>query len=163
VRVAVTGTPGTGKTTAVERVDSDLPVVHLNDVVRDEGLYDERDPDRDSAVADLDALRDHVPADALVESHLAHYLDADRVVVLRCHPDTLRERLRGRGESEESAAENAEAERLDIVLAAAVERHGADSVYEVETTDRSPAETAAAVEAVLAGDRDPSAGEVSYL
>ncbi|MEF8773734.1 MAG: adenylate kinase, partial [Halobacteriales archaeon] len=32
MRVAVTGTPGTGKTTAVQLVKTDLPVVHLNDL-----------------------------------------------------------------------------------------------------------------------------------
>lgn len=37
MRVAVTGTPGVGKTTATALIDTTLDVVNLNDLVRDEG------------------------------------------------------------------------------------------------------------------------------
>jgi adenylate kinase len=166
VRVALTGTPGTGKTSVAAQLD--LPVVHLNEVIREEGLAAERDADRDSLVADVDAvaawLAENAPeGDHVVESHLAHLFDADRVVVLRCHPETLERRLRDRGESAASARENAESEALDVVLSEAVERHGREAVYEVDTTDLSPAAVAAEVAAVAAGEREPSAGSVDFL
>jgi adenylate kinase len=165
MRVALTGTPGTGKTSAAAALD--LPVVALNDVVEREGLWTDRDDDRDSLVADVDALGDWLATespdgDHVVESHLAHLFPADRVVVLRCRPDRLRERLTGRGVSGAKAAENAESEALDVVLGEAVERHGRDRVYEVDTTDLTPAETARAVAAVRAGEREPSAGTVDF-
>jgi adenylate kinase len=161
-RVAVTGTPGTGKTTATTLLDA--PVVHLNDLIREAGLWADRDDDRDSLVADLDAVREELGDwSGVVESHLAHHLDADRVVVLRCRPDALEERLRDRGEGEASAAENAESEALDVVLSEAVDRHGIENVYEVDATDRTPAGVADEIEAVIAGDRDPSAGEVDFI
>ncbi|MFC7080331.1 adenylate kinase family protein [Halorussus caseinilyticus] len=172
MRVAVTGTPGTGKTSAVEALEdetgfgeSGLEVVHLNDLIRDEDLWDERDEARDSLVADLDAVAERLAdrEELLVESHLAHHLDADRVVVLRCHPEELERRLTERGESDAKAAENAESEALDVILSETVNRHGVENVYEVETTDRSPDEVAAAIAAVVAGDREPSAGTVSYI
>ena len=164
MRVAVTGTPGTGKTTAVDRVEADLEVVDLNDLIREGGLHSGTDEDRESLLADLDALRERLQGreDLLVESHLAHHLEADRVAVLRCHPDRLRRRLLERGEPEPKAAENAEAEALDVVLSEAVEAHGLDSVYEIDTTDRTPDEVAADLEAILAGDRDPTAGTVDF-
>ncbi|MFC4552512.1 adenylate kinase family protein, partial [Halorussus sp. GCM10023401] len=99
----------------------------------------------------------------LVESHLAHHLDADKVVVLRCRPDELERRLTDRGESEAKARENAESEALDVILSEAVDAHGVDRVYEVETTDRSPEAVAEEIAAVLAGEREPSAGTVDYL
>ena len=189
MRVVVTGTPGTGKTSAVEALESsdefgdfDLDVVHLNDLIREADLWTERDAERDSLVADLDAVRERLDGreNLLVESHLAHHLEADRVVVLRCHPEELERRLRERGESEAKATENAESaepprtlarkarenaesEALDVILPEAVSEHGAESVYEVETTDRTPGEVATAIAAVVAGDREPSAGEVDYL
>jgi adenylate kinase len=165
MRVAITGTPGTGKTTATDRLDTDLDVVHLNDLIREEGLATGEDPDRGSLVADIDALRERLAdrEDAIIESHLAHHLEADRVVVLRCHPETLRERLLDRGEDESKADENAEAEALDVILSEAVDAHGLDSVYEIDTTDRTPDEVAADIEAVIAGERAPSAGEVEFL
>ena len=181
MRVVVTGTPGTGKTTAVRAADTGLEVVHLNDLVREADLATGEDPDRGSLVADLDAIADRLAGreDVLVESHLAHHLEADRVVVLRCHPESLRDRLLDRGEARPTsegnaesatppraltrkARENAEAEALDVVLSEAVAEHGREAVYEIDTTDRPPAAVAAALEAVVAGDREPTAGTVDF-
>ncbi|OIB56691.1 adenylate kinase family protein [Natrialba sp. SSL1] len=190
MRIAVTGTPGTGKTTVTElladrlageaEIDSEdgtedggvsdlgeVEVVHLNDVLAEEGLYTEVDPDRESKVADLDGLSewlDDRDADTLVvDSHLAHHFDADRVAVLRCAPDDLADRLRERGETEGKAAENAESEALDVILSEAVDQHGLESVYEIDTTDREPAAVADELAAVVAGEREPSAGEVDFM
>jgi adenylate kinase len=111
VIVAVTGTPGTGKTTATELLESEfdlgLDVVHLNEVIRAEGLTEGHDDERDSAVADLEAL--------------------------------------------------------DVVLAEAVDRQGPDAVYELDATDRSPEAVAEAIAAVVRGEREPSAGTVSFI
>jgi len=166
MRVAVTGTPGTGKTTATERLDADLDVVHLNEAVREHDLYDEVDEERDSVIVDLDAAREWLGDrdDVLIESHLAHHLDVDRVVVLRCHPEDLEDRLRERGdESEASITENAESEALDVILSEAVDRHGVESVYEIDATDRDPDAVATEIDAVVRGEREPSAGEVSFI
>ena len=170
MRVVVTGTPGTGKTSATDALaddregDLDLDVVHLNEAIRDEDLFGDVDEERDSVVADLDAIREWIGDrdDCVIESHLAHHLDADRVVVLRCRPEVLRERLQGRGESEASIDENAESEALDVILAEAVDRHGLAAVYEIDTTDRPPSAIAAEIDAVIRGEREPSAGTVDF-
>ena len=164
MRLGVTGTPGTGKTTATDLVESDLDIVHLNEIVREEGLYTEVDEERDSVVADLEAVATRLEGrdDVIVESHLAHHLDLDAVVVLRCEPTELERRLRDRGASAAKAAENAESEALDVILSEAVDRHGRDSVYEIDTTDRPPAAVAEEIEAVIAGEREPSAGTVDF-
>ena len=60
MRVVVTGTPGTGKTSAVDVLDTELEVVHLNDLIKDEDLWAERDEERDSLVADLDAVAERL-------------------------------------------------------------------------------------------------------
>lgn len=166
MRVAVTGTPGTGKTTATELVESDLDIVHLNDVIREEGLNEGADEERDSLLADFDAIREWLAErddDLLLDSHLAHHFDADKVVVLRCHPEQLRKRLLERGESESKARENAESEALDVILSEAVAEYGVDFVYEIDTTDRTTDNVAGDIEAVIRGERAPSAGTVDYL
>ena len=165
MRIAVTGTPGTGKTTATELLETDLDVVHLNEAIREEGLYERVDEERDSVVADMDAVAEWLGGrdNVVIDSHLAHHLDVDRVVVLRCRPDVLEDRLVERGEAEASAAENAESEALDVILSEAVETHGFDSVYEIEATERTPEAVATEIEAVIEGERDPSAGKVSYI
>jgi|AntRauTorcE11898_2_1112593.scaffolds.fasta_scaffold05527_2 adenylate kinase len=182
IRIGVTGTPGTGKSTATdllrERIEAGeydelgpVDVVHLNDVVQDEELYDDVDEDRDSVVVDLDALAawvDEYEAGTdttvvVLDSHLAHHLDVDRVVVLRCHPETLEARLTDRGEPAAKAAENAESEALDVILGESVNAHGTDAVYEIETTDANPDVVADAIADVVTGSRDPSAGTVDYI
>lgn len=163
MRVAVTGTPGTGKTSATERLEGEYDVCHLNEAIEREGLYTERDTERDSLVVDMDALGEYVgDREGIIESHLAHHLPADRVVVLRCEPAELEARLRGRGDSEAKARENRESEELDLILSEAVEEHGLEGVYEIDTTERSPAEVAHEIERVLADERGPSAGEVDF-
>lgn len=165
MRVAVTGTPGTGKTTATERLGADLEVVHLNAEIEARELTAGVDEARGSWIADLEAVADWLADrdDVVIESHLAHLLDVDRVAVLRCRPDVLVERLESRGEPAAKATENAEAEALDVILAEAVDRHGEARVYEVETTDADPDAVAADLDAIVAGRREPSAGTVSYL
>ncbi|QSG12654.1 Broad-specificity NMP kinase [Halapricum desulfuricans] len=164
MRVAVTGTPGTGKTTATDLLVSDFEVIHLNEVIRERDLTTGRDDERDTLITDLDAVASWLDdrEDVVVESHLAHEFDADRVIVLRCAPEVIERRLRERGESAESARENAESEALDVILGHAVQNHGEDSVYEIDTTDRTPESVAAEIDAVIAGEREPSAGTVDY-
>lgn len=165
MRVAVTGTPGTGKTSAVDRLETDLEVVHLNEVIEEHDFTIGYDDDRRTTVADLDAISKWLAerSDVVFESHLAHEFPADSVVVLRCHPDELESRLSERGEEPEKIVENAESEALDLVLADAVSAHGADNVYEIDTTDRTIVAVSEDIAAVIADDRDPSAGEVSFI
>jgi adenylate kinase len=165
VRVALTGTPGTGKSTATERLETGLHVIHLNEVIRERDLTAGRDTERDSAIADIDAAADWLDGrdDVIFESHLAHKFVADTVVVLRCHPEEIERRLRSRDESPASVAENAESEALDVILTEAVERHGTDSVHEIDTTDRQPSAVADEIAAAVDGRREPRAGTVSCI
>ncbi|GAA0721445.1 adenylate kinase [Halorubrum trapanicum] len=164
-RVAVTGTPGTGKSTATALLEDEYDVIHLNDRIKsDDDLWTERDADRDTLVADLDAVREELGDwSGVLDSHLSHRFDVDRVVVLRCHPEKIESRLRERGESDATAAENAESEALDVILSEAVAEHGAEHVYEVDATDSDPEEVAEAIRTAIDGEREPSAGTVNFI
>ncbi len=163
-RIAVTGTPGTGKSTATALLADEYDVIHLNERIRsDDDLWIERDAERDTLVADLDAVAGALGDwTGVLDSHLAHHFDVDRVVVLRCEPATVEERLLDRGESPETAAENAESEALDVILSEAVSTHGLGRVYEVDTSDLEPSTVADAIRAAIRGDREPSAGTVDF-
>ncbi|WP_435098970.1 adenylate kinase family protein [Halorubrum sp. N11] len=182
LRIAVTGTPGTGKSTATDLLADEYDVIHLNERIKgDDGLWTERDADRDTLVADLDAVREHLGDwSGVLDSHLAHRFDVDRVIVLRCHPEAIEARLRERGESDATATENAEpdepsralarkarenaeSEALDVILSEAVSEHGMENVYEIDTTDRDPESVAAALRDAIEGDREPSAGTVDFM
>lgn len=152
-RVALTGTPGTGKTTVAERLD-DVRVIHLNAFAKDHGLVDD---DGGVDVRLLDTYLTNELADredtVVFEGHLAHDLrDLDLIVVLRCAPDRLAQRLAERDWSKDKLRENMEAEALGVV---AVEADGrAPWVYEIETGDKEADEVADTVAAII---RDPGA------
>ena len=163
-RVAVTGTPGTGKSTSTSLLDDSFDVIHLNELIEgDPALWTDRDATRDTLTADLAAIRERLGDwSGLLESHLAHHFAADRVAVLRCHPETLATRLQSRGESPASIDENAEAEALDVILSEAVAEHGADRVYEVDTTDLSPAAVAEELRLIVRDEATPRVGTVDF-
>ncbi|CCC41620.1 adenylate kinase family protein [Haloquadratum walsbyi] len=162
-RLAVTGTPGTGKTTATEHADTS--VTHLNDIIHESEaeFTTARDQERDSLVVDLEAVSTWLGDwDGIIESHLAHYFDVDGVVVLRCHPEELECRLRESNESAASIKENLESEALDLILSEAVHHHGKEHVWEIDTTNRSPDEVADEIMDIYNGDRSPRVGIIDF-
>lgn len=151
--IAVTGTPGTGKTSACAVLAKrGYVVVDLDGFARREGLIVGRDAARGSDEVDVDALRDglHIPAKvAFLKSHYSHRMHVDLAVVLRCRPSVLRARLEARGWPPEKVRENVEAEAIDVILQEAVGR--LPFVFEVDTTSSTPAQTAEAILAILQG------------
>ncbi len=151
--VAVTGTPGTGKTTACDVLSRrGYVVLDLDAVARQGGFIVGRDESRGSDEVDVDALREslRVPAKiAFLRSHYAHEMAVDLAVVLRCSPAVLRARLEARGWPSEKVRENVEAEAIDVITQQAVERLAL--VYEVDTTRRTPEETADVILEILRG------------
>ena len=138
MKIALTGTPGTGKTTIsnVLRDDFGLKVIDLNEVIRTSQYYSGWDDNRNCGIVDLEALKAHPFADGLVlEGHISHHLPVDRVIVLRTNPAVLRGRLQKKGFSENKIHENVEAEILDVILVEALGLHG-NNVYEVDSTGK---------------------------
>src|SRR5660397_59262 len=106
--IALTGTPGTGKTTVCEvlrdhsQYKKQYSIIDVNKIVLDEKLYTGKDEARDTYEADMDKLEERVKqeigkktpgVDVILEGHLSHLLPADAVIVLRAHPVALRKRL----------------------------------------------------------------------
>lgn len=151
--IAVTGTPGTGKSSACEVLSRrGYVVVDLDDVAQRDGYIVGRDEVRGSDEVDVEALREglRVPAKiAFLKGHYSHQMDVNLAVVLRCRPSVLRSRLEARGWSPEKVRENVESEAIDGILQEAVGR--LPFVFEVDTTDAAPRETAEAILSILQG------------
>lgn len=150
--IALTGVPGTGKTTVAEHLADVLTVVSANELADRVDAVAGYDQERRATIVDEEALRERsrgaLPEDdTLVEGALAHHCDPNVVLVLRCHPDHLRDRLAGRGWTEAKVEENVMAETLDAILQ---EVHVEDA-WEIDTTDRTPTEIAQLIEAYLDG------------
>ena len=119
MRVALTGSPGTGKTTLAALLAPTFHVHAVRDLAEACGALGPLEGDGAHAV-DLDALLQHVqplPSDVLIEGHLSHHLTPDVIVVLRCAPETLRDRLEARGYGPDKVRANVEWELLGGVHA----------------------------------------------
>lgn len=153
--IAITGTPGTGKTTVADALRSKgYDVLDLNSFIRDNGLLGEFDAQRGTYDVDVVALRAelaHLGPRTLVEGHLSHFLDCDSIIVLRCAPSVLYGRLKGRGYGEDKVLENVQAEALDVILCESVD--SGRPVYEMDCT--SDIDTIiSGVEDILAGNTE---------
>jgi len=161
--VCITGTPGTGKSAvSAELANRGYPVVHVTDLI--EAYITGYDEDRQTRIIDTDRwVHDFVYTEGFIEGHLSHLLPCDKVVVLRCHPHTLKNRLMERGYTEKKMNENVEAELIDLILVEALEEHGDRAVFEIDTTKMPIPACADVIEEVYAGIRTPSSGIVSWL
>jgi adenylate kinase len=153
--IALTGTPGTGKTTICHILGKKYRIIDINRMITDEGLHTGRDELRGSLVADMQALQRRLnelvkgeTVTIIIEGHLSHCLEgSDAVIVLRTRPGVLAYRLEERGYSKEKVRENMEAEALDVILVETTQKH--NRVYEVETTIYSPEDAAILVDSII--------------
>lgn len=161
-RFALTGVPGTGKSTLAHALAArGTGVIDLNAFARARGLLREKDPARGAYLVDTRALRRTLGAamrtredDAVVvEGHFAHEMDVDAIVLLRCAPRVLAKRLRARGWPEAKVRENVEAEALDVLAYEVLQRRL--PAVEVDVTRRSVDATARALSRIV--ERGPQA------
>ncbi len=157
--IAITGTPGTGKTSVSAELRSrGYDVIDMNDHIRAHGLLGELDKDRDTHEVDLDALNDSLQRYRdddelhLMDSHLSHLMDSSGIIVLRCNPDILSERLKKRGYSCAKILENVQAEVLDVILCESTDSD--IPVYEVDCSADNISDSADCVEKILNGATD---------
>ncbi|NJE03312.1 adenylate kinase family protein [Thermococcus sp. MV11] len=138
--IAVTGTPGVGKTTVSKLLSERLgyEYVSVKDFALERGIGERVG---DELEIDVDELADAMAGefkgrDVVIDGHLSHFVPADVVVVLRAHPRLIAERLEKRGYPRKKLAENVEAELVDVILVEALEEN--ENVLEVDTTGKTP-------------------------
>lgn len=149
--LALSGTPGTGKTTIAEILEQRYKhtIINIHAYAKQEHLIETYDETRNSDIIDMEQLNQHINAKyssnqlTILDSHIAHELSCvSEVIVLRCHPYELKIRLQQRKWKTSKINENIEAEILDIILCEAVSMHTEDHVYEIDTTTITPDEIA---------------------
>ena len=144
MRIIITGSPGTGKSTISRKLASalGLRLIDIALIARSAGLVGKTQevdiPKLSRRLAFLKGLGDY-----LAEGHLAceTRLPADHVIVLRCRPDVLRKRLARRGYGKSKVEENVLAEALDYCSQRAAILYGKKPI-ELETAGRSVPECA---------------------
>ncbi len=149
--IALTGTPGCGKT-RVAKLLAKTRFVHidLNKLIAKEKLYSGWDKKRKTWIADIDKVEKFIKAEikkygrsVVIDSHISHLLPAsfvDIVVVLRCDPQELEKRLKRKRWNKNKVQENCEAELIGLILFEARKKH--KKVLEIDTTGRTPKQVA---------------------
>jgi adenylate kinase len=158
----ITGSPGTGKSTLTDLLESrSFRILHLSETYDPYVL--EQDTDRDTMVIDEECwVREFERFDGIVEGHLAHLLPCNLIVVLRCRPDVLSCRLRERGYSQAKITENSLAEAIDVILIETLEIFSPEQVYELDTTDRTIYQCADLAEGFFRGTLPASYGSIDW-
>ena len=163
--IALTGTPGTGKTSTANVLRGrGYRVISVNELA--ERLECVIGEEEGCKVIDVDTLAERMrkilPSGVvIVEGHLSHLLNPDRIIVLRCNPLELKIRLEKRGWPVEKILENVEAELVDVILIEALET--GKEVHEIDTTGRTPIDVANMVEDVIQRKRDFKPGNVDWI
>ncbi len=153
VLIALTGTPGTGKSSVAVVLEArGYYVLSLDRFAEERKLIAGFDAARGTKEVDVEALDREVRVPAklgFLVGHYSHRLSVDMAVVLRCHPRALRERLKARGWPDAKVRENVEAEAIDAITQEAAAR--LTQVYEVDTTSATPEASAGEILGILLG------------
>jgi len=164
--IAITGTPGTGKTSACEVLASrGYPVRTVLDLAKKYKVA-KASKGGDFAI-DTDRLKGKLGdlrgkgAMTIVDGHLSHCLGADVCIVVRCSPALLESRLEARGYPKQKVRDNVEAEAIDLVLVEAIEN--CDDTFEIDATEKSAEDVANDIERILNGEtRHYEPGKVDW-
>lgn len=157
--IALTGTPGTGKTSVAEKLDYD--VLDLTRFVKERDLGARGEEFR----VDIQEMNEELGQyledrdDVVIEGHLSHHFPADLCIVLRTEPSELEKRLRERDYDEKKVRDNVESERIDLVLQEAVSEQ--ENILEVDTTGRDAEDVAEEIEERIE-KKDYGYGEVDW-
>ena len=160
--ICITGTPGTGKTTAAKILAKrGYATITVEELARQHDCLEEVDGDFEIDVDKLAKLAEQPKAQTILEGHLAHFIPGQMNIVLRCHPDIIRKRLEARKYSAEKVRENVEAEAIDLILSESTKI--CLFVFEIDATELSPEAIADAIERIMKGEVDDySPGKVDW-
>jgi len=144
MRIVLTGTPGTGKTSAAAQLAklAGGPLVDLNVFARKNRLFLKEKGAFGENVVNVERMQKLLAAalkkekNFVVEGHLAceFHIPVDAVVVLRCDPRVLKKRLEERKYPVKKIRENMLAELLDYCLIKSEQNYGRGAVLQLDAT-----------------------------
>ena len=170
--IFISGTPCTGKTTVSEVLSEKLNwnLVKINDFAISNNLVLGIDEEKGYKIIDIDNLNVSLQniiskeENLIVEGHLSHLCSgADKMIVLRCRPEILEERLSARNYSSSKIRENLEAEAMGVCSAEAYEIYNRGNLFELDVSDLSVSEIVSILLDVISGEKTLNFGEIDFM
>ena len=170
--IFISGTPCVGKTTLASELSKRLGanLIKINELAISNNLVLGTDTKKGYKIIDIDKLNlllgkvistlDNL---IIVEGHLSHLCSgADKVIILRVHPNILEKRLANRDYSESKIRENLEAEALDVCGVEAYESYG-EKVCEIDASNLAIDEIINDVVDVIFDKKDFPFGKIDFM
>ena len=134
--VALTGSPGTGKSTLASRLKQHgIHTISLEQVAEAVDALSKSDQTLEVETSKLRNWSWEGEQLCIIDGHLSHHCCIDAVLVLRCHPSQLRQRLERReGYEPDKIESNIEWELLSGVWSELIDMHPHVKVMEIDTT-----------------------------
>lgn len=170
--IFISGTPCTGKTTISEVLSEKLNwnLVKINDFAISNNLVLGIDEEKGYKIIDIENLNTSLQniiskeENLIVEGHLSHLcFGADKMIVLRCRPEILEERLSARNYSSSKIRENLEAEAMGVCSAEAYEIYNRGNLFELDVSDLSVIEIVSILLDVISGEKTLNFGEIDFM
>ena len=144
--IALSGSPGSGKSTIAELAKSSgWEVISVEKLAEKHGLlgqFDKKDQAREIDIEKLRKILGRINGPLIIDGHLSHYLEVDAIVILRCKPSILRERLLHRGYPEWKIESNVEWE----IIGSSWSDIEDENVAEFETSSNESSKVWSAIE-----------------
>jgi len=144
MKIAITGTPGTGKTAVAKGLAKKLgwELLELNELAEKTRCFCGYDRKRETRIVDVEKLKKEVQKIAkknlILESHYAHEIPNDMTIILRCDIEELRKRMLKKGFPPQKIEENLQAEIFGVCKGEALDLRR--NILEIDTTGKASRE-----------------------
>jgi adenylate kinase len=156
--IVITGNPGVGKHSIVKEISKhmELPIIDINNIAKDAGLFEENDDVNDVNVSSLKKIiKEKISSPSLIVGHLAPYVISSnqikRVIVLRRNPYDLVSVYKKREYTGEKTRDNAGSEILGIIAHDSINQFGG-KVSQVDVSGKSISEVVKKVVSIINGE-----------
>ena len=153
--VAITGTPGVGKSTICDLFKQESKaILTVRELAQQHNCLGDFSEQYQSHDIDIHTLAERWQSNGsvIIDGHLSHFLDVDAIVMLRCEPAELGKRLAKRDYSESKIRQNVEWELISGTWAELAEFEITVPILEIDTTSKTQIEVFELVKQWLASD-----------
>jgi adenylate kinase len=180
--IIISGTPGCGKTSVVNELSelTDAKIISLNELAISDEFSFEYDNERKAYVVDFKIFLPYImnkikkikkenPQFLIIEGHFSDIIPnkyIDFAFILRCDPDILANRLKGKNYNQEKITENVQAEILGNCVNYFIQKKLKKPLFEIDTTNLSIELIAKTIKDIIEQKKDITSyyiGKIDWL